>query len=225
MNGMRQSIARFWSLECFREKCERISRQEARQNKGLGSFIDSIKTGTTLAVVGVLASGLGAPPGAALGQTAGTDRGQRTATGLPLPRFASLKVDRVNLRQGPGTDYPTAWVFQRAGLPVEILREFEGWRQIRDADGTTGWVQGAALSGRRMALIAPWDSKAAVTAAPNALRGDPRDDAGAIAYLEPNVVTAITNCDGRWCRVAIGEIRGFIEQPRLWGVYPGEMIK
>ena len=66
---------------------------------------------------------------------------QRGTSGLALPRFVSLKVDRVNLRQGPGTDYPTAWVYHRAGLPVEILKEFEGWRQIRDADGAVGWVR------------------------------------------------------------------------------------
>ena len=64
------------------------------------------------------------------------------ASGLPVPRFVSLKSDRVNLRQGPGTEYPTAWVFRRAGLPVEVIKEFESWRQVRDAEGTTGWVLG-----------------------------------------------------------------------------------
>ena len=171
-------------------------------------------------------------PSAGLPLAFANDLGTRGATGLALPRFASLKVDRVNLRQGPGTDYPTAWVFRRAGWPVEILREFEGWRQIRDAEGATGWVQGAALSGRRTALVAPWDGKssgdskaAAATPQPHPLRGDARDDAGAVAFVEANVMAAITSCDGRWCRVAVGDIRGFIEQARLWGVYPGEAIK
>jgi SH3-like domain-containing protein len=166
-----------------------------------------------------------AADGGALAQTAALDPAARTATGLPLPRFASLKVERVNLRQGPGTDYPTAWVFQRSGLPVEILREHEGWRQIRDADGTTGWVQGAALSGRRSAVVAPWDKTAASAPQPNAVRSDADDAAGAVAFAEANVVAAITSCDGRWCRIAIGDIRGFIEQAKLWGVYPGEVIK
>src|SRR5262245_58248264 len=82
------------------------------------------------------------------------------ASGMPVPRFVSLKSDRVNLRQGPGTEYPTAWVFQRAGLPVEVIKEFESWRQVRDAEGTTGWVLGSMLSGRRTALILPWEVKA-----------------------------------------------------------------
>ena len=42
-------------------------------------------------------------------------------SGLPVPRFVSLKSDRVNMRKGPGTDYPTAWVYRRAGLPLEVI--------------------------------------------------------------------------------------------------------
>ena len=68
---------------------------------------------------------------------------------LPLPRFASLDSNEVNLRAGPGTDYPILWVYQRKGLPVEIIQEFDTWRRIRDRDGTVGWVQQNQLSGKR----------------------------------------------------------------------------
>ena len=81
------------------------------------------------------------------------------ASGLPVPRFVSLKSDRVNMRKGPGTDYPTAWVYRRAGLPLEVIKEFEGWRQVRDADGASGWVLQTFLSGRRTALVLPWEVK------------------------------------------------------------------
>ena len=106
---------------------------------------------------------------------AGTPRAPPAgATGLPVPRFVSLKSDRVNLRQGPGTEYPTAWVFRRAGLPVEVIKEFESWRQVRDAEGTTGWVLGTMLSGRRTAVILPWEvqRRAAATRRWRALRDD-----------------------------------------------------
>ncbi len=78
-----------------------------------------------------------------------------TATGLPVPRYVSLKSDRVNLREGPSKDHRTNWVFQRAGLPVEITAEFETWRKIRDSEGAEGWVLHSLLSGRRTALIFP----------------------------------------------------------------------
>ena len=79
-----------------------------------------------------------------------------SASGLPVPRYVSLKSDRVNLREGPSKDHRTTWVFQRAGLPVEITGEFEIWRKVRDSEGAEGWVLHSLLSGRRTVLVAPW---------------------------------------------------------------------
>jgi SH3-like domain-containing protein len=152
-------------------------------------------------------------------------------TGMPVPRFVSLKADRVNLRQGPGTEYPTAWVFRRVGLPVEIINEYESWRQVRDAEGTTGWVLGSMLSGRRTAVVLPWEMQAAQgqskpgQSMAATLRDDDSATARAVAQLEAGVLANIINCDGRWCRVSVGEYRGYIEQNKLWGAYAGEIIK
>ena len=75
------------------------------------------------------------------------------ASGLPVPRYVSLKSDRVNVRAGPTKDHDVAWVFTRAGLPVEITAEFENWRRIRDWEGSEGWVYHSLLSGRRTAVV------------------------------------------------------------------------
>ncbi|HJU33444.1 MAG TPA: SH3 domain-containing protein [Hyphomicrobiaceae bacterium] len=148
------------------------------------------------------------------------------ASGLPVPRFVSLKSDRVNLRQGPGTEYPTAWVFRRAGLPVEVIKEFESWRQVRDAEGTTGWVLGSMLSGRRTAVILPWEVKPARGQPPLvALRYDDSERADSVAQVEAGVIANIIGCDGKWCRVSVGGYRGYIEQAKLWGAYQDEVIK
>ena len=97
-----------------------------------------------------LAAALVWPTSAPLAEQTGT------ATGLPVPRYVSLKTDRVNLREGPSKEHATTWVFQRAGLPVEITAEFETWRKVRDSEGAEGWVLHSLLSGRRTALVAPW---------------------------------------------------------------------
>ena len=76
-----------------------------------------------------------------------------TASGLPVPRFVSLKSDKVNMHIGPAKTYEVKWLYQRAGLPVEITAEFETWRRIRDADGTEGWVYHSLLSGRRTGMV------------------------------------------------------------------------
>ncbi len=147
------------------------------------------------------------------------------ASGLPVPRFVSLKSDRVNLRNGPGTDYATSWVFRRAGMPVEVINEFEGWRQVRDAEGTTGWVLQNMLSGRRTALVLPWELKPGQPTPEIQLRDSDRDTATPVAVVEAGVIANVRSCDKRWCAVVIGDFRGYVEQGKLWGVYAGEVVK
>ena len=70
-----------------------------------------------------------------------------------MPRFVSLKSDRVNVRAGPNKDHDVRWVYTRAGMPVEITAEFENWRRIRDWEGAEGWVYHSLLSGKRTAVV------------------------------------------------------------------------
>lgn len=167
--------------------------------------------------------------GVAAAQSAPATPGQAAGgSGLPIPRFVSLKADRVNLRTGPGTDYPTSWVYRRAGLPLEVLSEFESWRQVRDAEGATGWVVQSLLSGRRTALVTPWDLKdlKAGAAAPQVpVRNSDSDSSREIVRVEAGVIANIHTCDGRWCSVTIDRFRGYMPQKQLWGVYENEIIK
>jgi SH3-like domain-containing protein len=148
------------------------------------------------------------------------------ASGLKPQRYGSLKADRVQLRQGPGADQPTAGTFEHMGLPVEILQEHETWSRVRDAGGTVGWVPSTALSRRRTALILPWEVKRGKAQSPLAvLRDDDRENARAIAQVEAGVLAGIISCENNWCRVSVGNYRGYIEQAKLWGTFPNEEIK
>lgn len=141
-------------------------------------------------------------------------------TGLPLPRFVTLKADKVNVRRGPSSDHPVAFVFQRKGMPVEITAEFENWRKIRDSDGAEGWILQSMLSGRRNAFVAPWSGNDA----PLDLHDAKAAKSGVTARLSPGVLASIGTCDGRWCEITAGDFEGYAEQNRLWGVYPGEVV-
>ncbi|MFY9626928.1 MAG: SH3 domain-containing protein [Methylocystis sp.] len=135
---------------------------------------------------------------------------------LPLPRFVSLKSDRVNLHEGPSKDHRTLWLYERAGLPVEITAEFEIWRKIRDSEGSEGWVLHSLLSGRRTGLVAPWKKE------PQLLTSS--DHATPVAKLAPGVIAMLKKCDGEWCRVQGPGFDGYMKQENLWGAYPGEKI-
>jgi SH3-like domain-containing protein len=164
-----------------------------------------------------MAMTLAVAPGSASGQTAGLKLG---AGGLQIPRFVSLKSDEVNVRQGPGWDHAVTWVFRRAGLPVEVLAEFESWRQVRDSEGATGWVFSTLLSGRRTSLVAP--GKKSETSFP--LYDRPDAAAPLNANLQSGVLVNIKSCNGRWCNVTVNNANGWIDQNALWGVYPNEAI-
>ena len=142
------------------------------------------------------------------------------ASGLPLPRFVSLKSSRVNVRRGPGQDYDVAWSYVKAGLPVEIVQEFENWRKIRDWEGSEGWGFHSLLSGRRTGIVAPWTQGARF-----AVRGTPNAEARIVAQLESRVVTDVARCDGAWCEVRGEGYSGWMEQDSLWGVYPQEVVE
>jgi SH3-like domain-containing protein len=169
----------------------------------------------------LLAMALTAAPGARSQTPAPTFPG---GSGLPVPRFVSLKSDRVNMRKGPGTDYPTAWVYRRAGLPLEVIKEFEGWRQVRDAEGIAGWVLQSFLSGRRTALVLPWEIKPGAPPPKVELRRSDSSYSRPVAMIEAGVIANLSSCDGRWCRVSIDKFHGYIEQKKLWGVYEGEVV-
>ena len=121
-----------------------------------------------------------------------------------------------SVRRGPANDHDVQWVFNRAGLPVEITAEWDNWRRIRDADGSEGWVFHSLLSGRRTGLVAPW----ATDNLP--LRKQADKDAAVVARLQPRVLANIKSCDGSWCRIWGEGFEGFIAQDSLWGAYPGE---
>jgi SH3-like domain-containing protein len=143
-----------------------------------------------------------------------------TASGLPVPRFVSLKSDKVNMHIGPAKTYEVKWLYQRAGLPVEVTAEFETWRRIRDADGTEGWVYHSLLSGRRTGLVT---TKATDELVP--LYDKPDVASTVTAKLERGVVTAVKRCTDGWCLVSGRGFEGYVQQVRLWGVYPNEKVE
>lgn len=153
------------------------------------------------------------------GQTASAAP-QGGVTGLPVPRFVSLKSDRVNLREGPSKDHRITWIFQRAGLPVEIIAEFDIWRRIRDSEGSEGWVLHSLLSGRRTAIVAPWKKGGEF-----AIRAKGEPDASVKAQLQSGVIGTLKSCNGSWCRFMGEGFDGWIEQQNLWGAYPGEKVE
>ena len=142
-----------------------------------------------------------------------------SASGLPVPRYVSLKADKVNMHIGPAKHYETKWVYQRAGLPVEITAESDNWRRIRDWEGSEGWVYHSLLSGRRTAMVLSKHKNELVP-----LFGAADDQGPVVARLQPGVGASVRKCTGKFCQIAGVGFDGWIAQERLWGVYPNELV-
>jgi SH3-like domain-containing protein len=156
---------------------------------------------------------------AAAARAAG-DGATGAVSGLPIPRFVSLKADRVNVRSGPNKDQDVRWVYTRAGMPVEITAEFENWRRIRDWEGAEGWVYHSLLSGKRSAVVVPSLKNDLVP-----LYESPDIESAVVARLQSGVLTLIKSCNGKWCQVSGKNFSGWIVQERLWGAYPNEKVE
>lgn len=140
------------------------------------------------------------------------------ASGLPVPRFVSLKAHKANVRVGPGEEYEILWQFKRRGWPVEIIQEHKKWRKIRDYHGDEGWIHASLLRGQRGAIIRP-------AAFAVRLRHAPKAQGRIIAVLESGVVAKLENCTPHWCKIKAAAHRGWVRRQFIWGVYPFEYQK
>jgi SH3-like domain-containing protein len=143
----------------------------------------------------------------AAGQAASNDR--PTPSGLPVPRYVSLKFDKVNARAGPGDDHRLLWVYKVRGLPLQVIAETSEWRRVCDPDGELAWVHKRTTDGRRTALN--------TNPQPAPLRAQPQETARVVAYLKPRALAAVVRCDKGWCRVKVDDAAGWVQDGELWG--------
>ena len=149
--------------------------------------------------------------GTAIGAGDNTD-----SDGLPVPRFVSLGSDEVNVRTGPGLRYPIRWVFHRQGMPVEIVREFDVWRQIKDMDGDEGWVHESLLSGKRTVVV---------TGKIRTMYEDATTHSRPVVRLQSGVVARLDHCEQGWCNLKAAGYEGWLKRDQVWGLLPGDKGK
>jgi SH3-like domain-containing protein len=132
------------------------------------------------------------------------------------PYWASIASGQAMTHTGPGRNYPNVWLYQRRDLPVRVVKKYENWRLIQDPDGAQGWMLVTMLSDRRTAIVKPGD--------PKPVRVGPYEDAKVAYQAEQGVVGRISKCKEGWCRIDIGNRRGYIREADVWGVHDGEVV-
>lgn len=134
---------------------------------------------------------------------------RQTPSGLPVPRYISLKFDKVNARSGPGDDHRLLWVYRVRGLPLQVVAETAEWRRVCDPDGQMVWVHKRTTDGRRTVIN--------MRSTPAPLRRRPKDSAPVAAYLNSRALASLVRCDDQWCRVRADDVSGWVRAGELWG--------
>ena len=136
-------------------------------------------------------------------------------SGAPVPRFVSLLATKANARAGPGEQYPIVWVYHGRGLPLEVVREWGPWREVRDAEGEGGWMLKALLSSQRYLMA---------TRTVRTLHERPDIASRPVWRAEPGVVMRVVTCAPAWCRVSAQGRSGWILRAHVWGLREGEVL-
>jgi SH3-like domain-containing protein len=134
----------------------------------------------------------------------------------PVPYWASIAAGQAMMRSGPDRSYPGIWLYKRRDLPVRVVQVHGAWRRVQDRDGTTGWMLAILLAARRTGIVASGYQP---------IRSEPNDGAPLLWQAEAGVVGRISKCDGAWCRIEIGERKGWIQETGLWGLGPAERVE
>ncbi len=144
---------------------------------------------------------------------------EQSESGLALPRMVSIRADNINARSGPGTKYPIEWIYKQKGAPLEIINEFELWRQVRDWDGSVSWIHKTRLTGRRFVKV--------ITPGENNIYAKDKYDSKVVAKVEDGVIGEIKKCPkgSAFCLIKFETIEGWVAKKNLFGVYEDEVIK
>lgn len=137
-------------------------------------------------------------------------------SGLPIPRFVSLKSDEVNARVGPGKRYPIRWVYHRVQYPVEIVEEFAHWRKIRDYEGSSGWVHKTMVESARSAIVTDNDQY---------LYAEPKAESKPVLRVARGVIGTLQQCTPDWCQMTINGRKAWARKSDIWGVRREEVFE
>jgi SH3-like domain-containing protein len=138
------------------------------------------------------------------------------ASPAPAAHYASLRADKVYLREGPTYQHRVLFIYKRKDYPVEVIASYESWRRVRDVDGTRGWISQMMLSDARTVLVTGKGHAA--------IRSQPYATASLRAWADPGVVARLKACKPQFCEIVADGMRGWIEKTRIWGVDTGEII-
>ena len=131
-----------------------------------------------------------------------------TPSGLPVPRYVTLKFGEVNARAGPGDDYRLLWIYKARSLPVQVVAETREWRKVCDPHGGAAWVHMRTIDGRRSVFGGT---------PPAEIHARPKAQSRVVAWLRPQSIASLDRCKEGWCRIKVEKVKGWVAASSVWG--------
>tara|TARA_Y100000813_G_C24081958_1_gene313875 strand:+ start:94 stop:540 length:447 start_codon:yes stop_codon:yes gene_type:complete len=124
--------------------------------------------------------------------------------------FLTLRYDKVNLRQGPSTEYTVKIFYTKKYLPVLVQDKSENFRKIKDHENNTGWIHISQLSKKKAAIVIDKNL---------IMFKNPTIYSKPIVILEKGRLSKIIKCREKWCKAETGKFKGWLKKESLWGLF------
>lgn len=121
-------------------------------------------------------------------------------------KMVSIKSDCINVRVGPGEEYPIAYRYKKKWFPVKIVSTFNTWRKVKDKDGDEGWISSRFISNKQTTIILK----------NTILYTRPDSCSTKLAIVEAGVVAEVAECYGNFVRIKLNYKSGWVKVEDIW---------
>ena len=121
--------------------------------------------------------------------------------------YLMLKNSKVNVRMGPGLDYPVKFIYKKKYLPVKVIDKKENFRKVIDHKKNSGWIHISQLKKVNSVIVL----------SNRILFKKPTFNSKPIANIESGKLFVLEKCKKNWCEVSSQNYSGWINMNNVWG--------
>jgi SH3-like domain-containing protein len=121
--------------------------------------------------------------------------------------YLMLKNSKVNVRMGPGLDYPVKFIYKKKYLPVKVIDKKENFRKVIDHKKNSGWIHISQLKKVNSVIVL----------SNRILFKKPTFNSKPIANIESGKLFVLEKCKKNWCKVSSQNYSGWINIDNVWG--------
>ena len=122
--------------------------------------------------------------------------------------YLALKNNKVNVRYGPGFDYPIKYIYIKKNLPLKIIDKKENFRRIIDFKKNSGWVHISQLKKKKSFILLE----------DKVLFSKPTKYSKPIIKIAKGRLLVVKKCKKIWCRVKTDNYLGWLKTDNIWGL-------